>query len=943
MRNLKKVLALVIAFSMMLSAVAFAGYKDVAADADYAGAVELLSALGIFEGDETGNFNPDKTVSRAEMAAIICRAMGVDVAAQTATKFSDVPASHWASGYIAYASTTDDPVNNPPILNGVGGGKFNPSGTLTYQQALKMIVYALGFEPMAKDNGGWSAGSIYVANRYKITAGADATATRGNLAIILANAMSTPMMDKTSYGDDSKSEVLNGKKGNEYRTLLKDMDVYIATGVVGAKDVDVIDFDITEDSDDGEFVAKKDDTKEETFKIAGSDIAAYQNQNVNAYVKKVGKKYEVVAVVANEIGETFELLSDDIDTVTVDGETGVTTVKYFVDSANSNKTKEIEVAKKHTVEYNKGAASKVLKNFEGAKDIELQFIENNGDGEYDYVVATYYLSDRVDYVDAERDRLSIKNEGRTINFDFEDEEATIILVDEAGNALTLADFAKDDVVAIVASNANPANYNNSKNTTKYIKVVKLSNAAITGSVESTYTSNGVYYAVINDEDYATTGVTSGLKAGDEGTFYVGLTGKLIDFDGSLAGENYAYILEGAIAQGSFTSDQWQLKLLTKDGVVTYDIKKEYHGEVVKYLADNAAAFGLTQVKGDNPETTDKVETDYVLNVSETKFIFDTKADTNPTTAAQLKNKARLITFETNSKGELKEIAMAATTVDTFDKATDEFDAGKQDINGASLEDDVVIFNVAGKYASDAFATDISYLVDEAKYTGFTFEDADGEYSVMVVTDLESAFNAANGLAIATKISKTTKGEEEVTEIEYVQGETEGKLIFNDESEAKGKDSAIAVGTAFVFTADAEGVVGEYLVVATITANDFVLASDGEVALEALLTKGNDKADIKVGYIMNTKRDVRPKGELINLGGSEVVVPSSANKYTYNTIGRNKGEIILSDFMADGDYAADDNLENDTAETFACPVLVFEFDKDVVDVYGTNARINRTGK
>ena len=36
MRNLKKVLALVIAFSMMLSVVAFASYPDVPADADYA-------------------------------------------------------------------------------------------------------------------------------------------------------------------------------------------------------------------------------------------------------------------------------------------------------------------------------------------------------------------------------------------------------------------------------------------------------------------------------------------------------------------------------------------------------------------------------------------------------------------------------------------------------------------------------------------------------------------------------------------------------------------------------------------------------------------------------------------------------------------------------------------------------------------------------------------
>ena len=56
MRNLKKVLALVVAFSMMLSVVAFAAYPDVPADADYADAVELLSALDIIKGDDLGNF-----------------------------------------------------------------------------------------------------------------------------------------------------------------------------------------------------------------------------------------------------------------------------------------------------------------------------------------------------------------------------------------------------------------------------------------------------------------------------------------------------------------------------------------------------------------------------------------------------------------------------------------------------------------------------------------------------------------------------------------------------------------------------------------------------------------------------------------------------------------------------------------------------------------------
>ena len=58
MKNLKKVLALVVVFAMMMSTVAFASYPDVDTTADYAGAVELRSALNVLKGDDQGNFNP---------------------------------------------------------------------------------------------------------------------------------------------------------------------------------------------------------------------------------------------------------------------------------------------------------------------------------------------------------------------------------------------------------------------------------------------------------------------------------------------------------------------------------------------------------------------------------------------------------------------------------------------------------------------------------------------------------------------------------------------------------------------------------------------------------------------------------------------------------------------------------------------------------------------
>ncbi|MBR5506070.1 MAG: S-layer homology domain-containing protein, partial [Clostridia bacterium] len=68
MKNLKKVLALVVALTMVLGTVGFAAYTDVAEDAGEYTAVSTLSSLSILTGYEDGSFKPDGDITRAEFA-----------------------------------------------------------------------------------------------------------------------------------------------------------------------------------------------------------------------------------------------------------------------------------------------------------------------------------------------------------------------------------------------------------------------------------------------------------------------------------------------------------------------------------------------------------------------------------------------------------------------------------------------------------------------------------------------------------------------------------------------------------------------------------------------------------------------------------------------------------------------------------------------------------
>ena len=137
-------------------ALAASPFPDVDGNAAYAEAVEYLKDVGIMRGDDKGNFNPNNTVTRAEMATIICNMLGETENLKAADTFSDVPTTHWANKYIAKASELG-------FVSGYGNGKFGPEDTVTYAQAITMVVRAMDLEEYAIEAGGYPNGYISVA------------------------------------------------------------------------------------------------------------------------------------------------------------------------------------------------------------------------------------------------------------------------------------------------------------------------------------------------------------------------------------------------------------------------------------------------------------------------------------------------------------------------------------------------------------------------------------------------------------------------------------------------------------------------------------------------------------------------------------------------------------------------------------------------------------
>lgn len=163
---------------------AASSFPDVPDSAAYAEAAEYLSENRIMEGDTSGNFNPNNYVTRAQMAAIICRMLGETAVSGGSTDFSDVPASYWASGYIIKATELG-------FINGFQDGSFKPNNTVTYEQAVAMIVRALGYENEADALGGYPVGYLETAKELgllnNINAQAGEALNRGKVAILFYN------------------------------------------------------------------------------------------------------------------------------------------------------------------------------------------------------------------------------------------------------------------------------------------------------------------------------------------------------------------------------------------------------------------------------------------------------------------------------------------------------------------------------------------------------------------------------------------------------------------------------------------------------------------------------------------------------------------------------------------------------------------------------------
>lgn len=123
---------------------ASAAFKDVNVGAYYAPYVAWAESKGIVKGTGNGKFEPNRTITREEMAVILDKFLGDQNKIYSSTnkaQFNDgTTISSWAKGSV-------EKMANLGFLSGVGNGNFVPKGSFTRAQAAQ-VLYTIDTKDM---------------------------------------------------------------------------------------------------------------------------------------------------------------------------------------------------------------------------------------------------------------------------------------------------------------------------------------------------------------------------------------------------------------------------------------------------------------------------------------------------------------------------------------------------------------------------------------------------------------------------------------------------------------------------------------------------------------------------------------------------------------------------------------------------------------------------
>lgn len=542
---MKKVLSIVLSLAMVVCMMPLSVFAASAKDAAYSdiagekceGAVNVLSALGVVDGYEDGSYKPANIVTRAEMAKLIITALGMEsYATATTSSYTDMINAKWAIPVVEYAT-------NLGIINGYGNGKFGPNDTVTYEQAATMIVRALGFTTDCNEmNGTWPAIYVQKATALGIFKDVEGNqygtgANRGDVAIMLYNALDTPEVYADKDGETHNKTGENGTKITMMSTLNKG----------GTSEYDVL---TPEDADDAVTNVM------DLIGAAGKIV-----KDKNGKVLSVGD-IQTVFLTGDYNGTKF-VVGDTEYTISSNAYT------QFVEKTTTGKTEPADDGKVYSFVNNKAGAEGALTLPADKKKVTYTIAcKVSGTTIKNIFSIAQWNANNAKQVKT-GDIKKITSDKTLLGYDFQKDDNGAIDTSKfiLEGVASLNDIKEDNVVAV---------YTDTDNSDAKITKVAVGTEVVTGKVTKKTTSGDTKYTVDGKEYKVSTlpkAEDVNLSVGDEVTLYLDSKGKIYATDSVESNYNYGVVLKEKDASGTYDNDDQLIKILGADGnAKIYNVK-----------------------------------------------------------------------------------------------------------------------------------------------------------------------------------------------------------------------------------------------------------------------------------------------------------------------------------------------------------------------------------
>ena len=533
----------------MFAGAAFTDQADIKAT----DAVNMLSSLGVITGYTDGSYQPNKVVTRAEMAKMIfvVRNNKIDDSAYQSnySKLTDI-SSHWAKGYVKFCESQG-------IIAGKGNNKFDPDSPVTGVEAAKMLLVVAGYntDKAGLTGSAWRTNTLKYAGAAGILDDVNAALEQGlprqYAAQMIYNTLDTNRV-KWSKDSESFDDVLNGgvkeTVGHAYMGLTKTTGTLVSI----SKDALTVDNVIAADSDAVDYAGNY----ETAFTKVSEDYSSLLGQRVKVLFKD-GKTNSVLGVYPTSDNTVYNTIMNGVEQdgkkIKFDGKSYSIEdkgVKVYVDGALQLKADKKTVDLKDAADFDDAytdathGAALISGRLNRVSADEVIFVDSDDNGKIDTAIVTTVNTAKATYVSS-----SEIVAGNT-TYKFEDENIA-------------DDIAKNDYVVITENL-----YDDCKD---IVKATKLSGVKVTGTKTSPnrYLIDGEWYTEGANADM------NSVKSGDT-----------VD----------AYAVNGVVYYAKRTSGE---NSTLSDVAVVLAVGSDIQGDKVKLLKlDNTGKTEIVDIDND---------------------------------------------------------------------------------------------------------------------------------------------------------------------------------------------------------------------------------------------------------------------------------------------------------------------------------------------------------